>query len=152
MRKTFPDLHVTLIGDGESRAAVEAEVAKHGVGDAVTLAGWRSDAEVRAAIGGGRALLLPSYAEGLPIVIMEAFAMRRPALSTTIAGIPELVDATCGWLVAPGDRDALVAAMSDAMAAPPERLAAMGAEGRKRVEAGHDLAKIAPELVRVFGV
>ncbi|WP_380873805.1 colanic acid biosynthesis glycosyltransferase WcaL [Sphingomonas sp. DBB INV C78] len=151
VRKTFPDLHVTLIGDGESRAAVEAEIAKHDVADAITLAGWRSNAEVRTAIEGARSLLLPSYAEGLPIVIMEAFAMRRPALTTTIAGIPELVDASCGWLVAPGDHDALVAAMSDAMAAPPERLAAMGVEGRKRVEAGHDLARIAPELVRVFG-
>lgn len=152
VRGRFPDLRVLLIGDGESRAAVEAEVAKHGVGDIVTLAGWRSNAEVRAAIGAGRALLLPSYAEGLPIVIMEAFAMRRPALTTTIAGIPELVDASCGWLIAPGDHDALVAAISDAMAANPERLAAMGAEGRTRVEARHDLAKIAPQLLAAFQI
>ncbi|OHT21935.1 glycosyltransferase family 4 protein [Edaphosphingomonas haloaromaticamans] len=150
VRGRFPGLRVILIGDGESRAAIEAEVARHGVGDMVALAGWKSNAEVRAAIADARALLLPSYAEGLPIVIMEAFALRRPALSTTIAGIPELVDAECGWLVPPGDHDALVAALADAMAASPERLAAMGAEGRARVEARHDLAAIAPRLVSLF--
>lgn len=150
VRKAFPDLRVILIGDGESRAAIEAEIAKHQVDDMVMLAGWASNAEVRTVIGQARALLLPSYAEGLPIVIMEAFALRRPALTTTIAGIPELVDANCGWLVPPGDHDALVAAITDAMAATPERLAAMGAEGRTRIEARHDLARIAPKLTAIF--
>lgn len=150
VRARFTDLRVILIGDGESRAAIEAEVAKHQVDDMVMLAGWASNAEVRAVIGQARALLLPSYAEGLPIVIMEAFALRRPALTTTIAGIPELVDSNCGWLVAPGDHDALVAAITDAMAATPEQLAAMGAEGRTRIEARHNLARIAPKLTAIF--
>lgn len=150
VRDRFPDLRVVLIGDGESRKDVEAEIARHGVGDRVTLAGWRSNAEVRAMLRDARALLLPSYAEGLPIVIMEAFALRRPALTTTIAGIPELVDATCGWLVPPGDHDALVAALTDAMAADEARLTAMGAEGRARVAQRHDLARIAPQLLALF--
>lgn len=150
VRDRFPDLRVVLIGDGESRRDVEAEIARHGVGDRVTLAGWRSNAEVRAMLRDARALLLPSYAEGLPIVIMEAFALRRPALTTTIAGIPELVDASCGWLVPPGDHDALVAALTDAMAADETRLAAMGAEGRARVAQRHDLARIAPQLLALF--
>lgn len=150
VRRRFPDLRVLLIGDGESRAAIEAEIATHGVGDIVTLAGWRSNAEVREALQAGRALLLPSYAEGLPIVIMEAFALRRPALTTTIAGIPELVDGACGWLVRPGDHQQLVAAMADAMAASPDRLAAMGAEGRARVVARHDLATIATQITQIF--
>jgi len=150
VRDRFPDLRVTLVGDGESRADVEAEVARHGVADMVKLAGWRSNQEVRAALKDARALLLPSYAEGLPIVIMEAFALRRPALTTTIAGIPELVDASCGWLVPPGDHDALVAALADALAADQARLAAMGAEGRARVEARHDIDRIAPLLLAVF--
>lgn len=150
VRDRFPDLRVVLIGDGESRAAVEAEVARHGVGDRVTLAGWASNDTVRATLRDARALLLPSYAEGLPIVIMEAFALRRPALTTTIAGIPELVDASCGWLVPPGDHEALVAALTDAMAADETRLAAMGAEGRARVAERHDLARIAPQLLALF--
>lgn len=150
VRGQFPDLRVVLIGDGESRAAIEAEIARHGVADMVTLAGWRSNQEVRAQLKGARALLLPSYAEGLPIVIMEAFALRRPALTTTIAGIPELVDGECGWLVPPGDHDALVAALTDAMSAGDDRLAAMGAEGRARIEARHDLTRIAPQLLAVF--
>lgn len=150
VRDRFPDLRIILIGDGESRAAVEAEIEKHAVGDIVTLAGWKSNQEVRAALKGARALLLPSYAEGLPIVIMEAFALRRPALTTTIAGIPELVDAECGWLVPPGDHDALVTALKDAMGAGADRLATMGAEGRRRVEERHDIARIAPQLLALF--
>ena len=48
-------------------------------------------------------MVLPSFAEGLPIVIMEAFALGRPVISTYIAGIPELVDREPGWLVPAGD-------------------------------------------------
>ncbi|MFD2498747.1 glycosyltransferase family 4 protein [Rhizorhabdus histidinilytica] len=97
-----PELSVALIGDGESRAAIEQEIRRTGTGGRVKLLGWRSNAEVRRRIGETRALLLPSHAEGLPIVIMEAFALGRPVIATRIAGIPELVDERCGWLVEPG--------------------------------------------------
>jgi glycosyltransferase involved in cell wall biosynthesis len=61
---------------------------------------------------GKRALVLPSFAEGLPVVIMEAMALRRPVICTYIAGIPELVqDGKNGWLVPAGDVDALVEAI-----------------------------------------
>src|SRR5690606_12954019 len=121
-----------------------------GVDREVILHGWAANDEVRHMIAGSRALLLPSYAEGLPIVIMEAFAMGRPVISTTIAGIPELVDAQCGWLVTPGDSKQLIAAIKDALAASPENLQAMGREGRSRVERMHDRKLQALELQRLF--
>ncbi len=150
LRPRFPGLKVELVGDGESRAEIEAEIARHDVADAISLLGWADNAEVRRRIAASRALMLPSYAEGLPMVIMEAFALARPVLSTTIAGIPELVDAACGWLVPPGDHAALVAAMTAALEASPETLAQMGATGRARVEQQHTLARLAEDLEALF--
>jgi len=142
----FPALRIVLIGDGESRAEIEGKVAQYGLEENVVLAGWGTGAEVRAAIEGARALVLPSFAEGLPIVIMEAFAIGRPVISTRIAGIPELLDETCGWIVEPGDVPALEAALRACLAAPPEALQAMGQEGRARILARHDQDKAAARL------
>ncbi len=150
LRQRFPALRVILVGDGESRAAIEAEIALHGVADHVILHGWGTNEQVRRLIGDSRALLLPSYAEGLPVVIMEAFAMGRPVISTTIAGIPELVDDSCGWLVPPGEHDPLVAAMADALSASPDRLTRMGQVGRDRVTRLHDRRVLAGELEELF--
>lgn len=148
--RDHPGLSVVLIGDGESRAAIEREITGTGTGGRVKLLGWRTNAEVRRRIGETRALLLPSHAEGLPIVIMEAFAMGRPVITTRIAAIPELVDEKCGWLVEPGDAQGLAGAIGSAMAATKAALAKMGREGRKRVVARHDLAMIAPKLIALF--
>ncbi|NRB36660.1 MAG: glycosyltransferase, partial [Rhodobacteraceae bacterium] len=147
---THPEVRVELIGDGASRAEVEAAITRHGVADQITLLGWRDNKEVRARLGAARALLLPSFAEGLPVVIMEAFATGRPAISTYIAGIPELVDAQSGWIIPAGSSDAIAEAMRAAIDTPPERLAAMGREGRARVEARHDVKKNAARLADLF--
>lgn len=138
LRDEFPDLRVILVGDGESRAEIEAEIAKHQVADFIELRGWVANLEVRDLLRASRGMLLPSYAEGLPIVIMEAFALGRPVISTTVAGIPELVDETCGWIIPPGSHDQLVAAMRAMLRATPAELAEMGRVGRKRVEHLHD--------------
>lgn len=151
LRERFPGIRVVLVGDGESRAKIEQEIARHDVGREVVLHGWASNQEVRRMVTGGRALLLPSYAEGLPIVIMEAFALGRPVLSTTVAGIPELVDHECGWLVEPGNHDQLVAAMSAALEASPAELQKMGLRGRARVEQRHDRRVLGRQLHRLFG-
>ena len=84
------------------------------------------------------------------MVIMEAFALGRPVISTYIAGIPELVDASCGWLAPAGDVPALAAAMRAALAASPERLATMGAEARRRGVEQHDVATSARQLKGLF--
>jgi colanic acid/amylovoran biosynthesis glycosyltransferase len=151
LRERFPDLRVHLIGDGESRGEIERAIERHGVGDMVELAGWGSNQQVRDAITGARALLLPSYQEGLPIVIMEAFAQFRPVITTRIAGIPELVDQTCGWLTTPGDEQGLAVAIAQAMSMKRQQLDKMGAEGRRRVEEWHDVDANAVQLLRTFG-
>lgn len=150
LRGRFPDLKVVLVGDGECRAEIEAACRRHGVADRVILHGWASNAEVRSLVAASRALLLPSYAEGLPVAIMEAFALGRPVISTRVAGIPELLDDSCGWLIPPGDPRALMEAMEAALAATPEALAAKGAVGRERVARLHDRRALARTLWRLF--
>ena len=150
LAREFPDMKVVLIGDGETRGEIEAEIEARGLQATFELTGWRANAEVRARLAGARALLLPSFAEGLPIVIMEAMAQGRPAISTYIAGIPELVDASCGWLVPASSVDDLRAAMRDALTATPRRLAEMGREGRARIEARHDVDDLARLLTKRF--
>ena len=145
--KTHPEIRVTLIGDGESRADVEAAIARHGIRDNITLMGWQDNDTVRAELGRARALLLPSFAEGLPVVIMEALALGRPAISTYIAGIPELVDGGCGWIIPAGSVDDIAQAMDSALAAKPATLKAKGAEGRRRVQDRHDVRKNAAALL-----
>ncbi len=83
-------------------------------------------------------MVLPSFAEGLPVVIMEAMALRRPVISTYVAGIPELVrPGIDGWLVPAGDVEALAEAMQACLEAPVEELARMG-------EAAHAARRCAP--------
>lgn len=147
----FPELVVELIGGGEDEPAIRAAIARHGVERQVVLHGWGSNAHVRAQLEAGRAMLLPSYAEGLPIGIMEALAIGRPVLTTRIAGIPELVDEGCGWIFEPGDEAAIAEALRAIMRASSEKRAAMGAEGRRRVEERHDRRKSAQALLAAFG-
>jgi colanic acid/amylovoran biosynthesis glycosyltransferase len=146
----YPDARVVLIGDGETRPRVEAAIARHGLQDRVALHGWADNAAVQQALSQARALLLPSFAEGLPIVIMEAFALSRPVITTYIAGIPELVDSECGWLVPAGDVPALAQVMAECLETHPSDLVRMGAVGRARVEAAHDVAANAAQLLALF--
>jgi glycosyltransferase involved in cell wall biosynthesis len=143
--------HVVLIGDGEMRGELESAAARFDVRDCVTFAGWKTPAEVRAEIVASRALVLPSYAEGLPVSIMEALSLERPVIATWVAGIPELVtDGVDGWLAPATDAVSLAAAMRDAISSPPERLHAMGRAGRERVLLLHDIDRIAEELEALF--
>ncbi len=133
------DATLVLAGDGEMRVPVEARCAALNLGSHVRITGWLSGEQVQQELLRARALVLPSFAEGLPVVIMEAMALGRPVLSTYVAGIPELVTGDCGWLVPAGDADALAQAMIDVLRTDATRLAAMGTEARARVWARHDI-------------
>ena len=111
------------------------------------LGGQRVREELQAA----RALVLPSFAEGLPVVIMEAMALGRPVISTYIAGIPELVEpGRSGWLVPAGAVEPLVDAMVEALTADPAELERMGRAGAARVAEQHDLGIEVRKLAALF--
>ena len=117
------------------------------------ITGWISSDAVREEMLAARALVLPSFAEGLPVVIMEAMALRRPVISTYVAGIPELVrPGEHGWLVPAGDVEALAEAMQECLDAPVDVLARMGEAAHARVVARHDVNKAARMLVGLMRV
>ncbi len=139
LRDRGVDFELILVGDGPMRGEVERLIERLKLGDRVKLAGWMSKAEVRQALIESRAMVLPSFAEGLPVVLMEALALGRPVITTYVAGIPELVTpGETGWLVPAGSLDDLVEAMARAMAASTEELERMGRIGSSRVAARHD--------------
>jgi glycosyltransferase involved in cell wall biosynthesis len=143
----LPGLRLTLVGDGPLRGTLAAQAAAAGIGGRITFAGWQDEDGVRAALAAAQALALPSFAEGLPVVAMEAFAAGRPVIGTNVAGIPELVrPGETGWLVPAGDAAALAAAIAELAATPPARLAAMGAAARARVLDRHDVDAQAARL------
>ncbi|GBL04858.1 glycosyltransferase family 4 protein [Glaciecola sp. KUL10] len=104
------DAHLTLVGDGEMRSDVEAYLAKHRMENKVTITGWVDSDRVKDYLSKTDVMLLPSFAEGLPVAIMEAMATGVPVITTSIAGIPELIiNSATGYLVFPGSTEHLVA-------------------------------------------
>lgn len=152
IRKNGVQMQLVLAGDGPMRPAVEAYIQNHGLDDCVRITGWISNDEVRNELLAARALVLPSFAEGLPVVIMEALALGRPVISTYVAGIPELVrDGDSGWLVPAGSVHDLCTAIATALATPAESLNVMGRAGAARVAELHDAQANAKELAEIIG-
>jgi colanic acid/amylovoran biosynthesis glycosyltransferase len=144
-------VQLVLVGDGELRPTIEALITQLQVQDHVEITGWANTASVRQQLLAARAMVLPSFAEGLPVVIMEALALGRPVITTYIAGIPELVESgVCGWLVPAGSIETLTAALRAALQAPVDQLEAMGQVGARRVFQHHHGATEAAKLVKLF--
>jgi len=142
---------LVLAGDGEMRPAIEAAIALYGLGDRVRITGWISSDQVRAELLAARAMVLPSFAEGLPVVIMEAMALRRPVLTTYVAGIPELVqDGRNGWLFPAGSVEELADAMANCLSMDLDQLQGMGDAARERVLQRHDIDTEVAMLARHF--
>jgi colanic acid/amylovoran biosynthesis glycosyltransferase len=142
---------LTLVGDGPLRPQIEAIIVQSGLQQHVELTGWLSNAAVRQQILAAQMMVLPSFAEGLPVVIMEALALGRPVISTYIAGIPELLENNlCGWLVPSGSVEALASVMSHALELPPLELEQMSQVGRERVRQQHNVTLEAQKLANFF--
>ena len=142
---------LVLVGDGPMRGAIEQRITHHRLNDQIHITGWAGSDEVRQTIRESRALVLPSFAEGLPIVLMEALALGRAVVTTPVAAIPELVThADNGWLVPAGDVVALSAALEQALGTAPDELNEMGQRGRARVAEIHNEASNVRLLARLF--
>ena len=144
---------LVLIGDGPLRPEVEEQIAALRLNHCITVRGWAPREVVRDEILKSRALVLPSFAEGLPVALMEALALGRPVISTFVGGIPELVGhGECGWLVPPSSVSRLASAMSEAITAPVARLESMGKTGARLVSDRHNAAKEASRLADLFAL
>jgi colanic acid/amylovoran biosynthesis glycosyltransferase len=151
LAKEGVSLELVLVGDGPLRAELEARVVALGLSGSVRMTGSLDASRLRAEILASRALVLPSFAEGLPVVLTEALALGRPVIATAVGGVPELVwPGSGGWLVPPASADALASAMREALAAPVKQLAELAHEGRERVRRRHDAARGAARLAALF--
>jgi colanic acid/amylovoran biosynthesis glycosyltransferase len=142
---------IVLAGDGPMRRAIEQRATELGVSDRLRITGWIDGAQVKREILQARAMVLPSFAEGLPVVIMEAMALGRPVISTYIAGIPELVlPGNNGWLVPAGDVEQLTTAIVSCLATDDNELLEMGRHGRDRALERHNVQTEAAKLLLMF--
>jgi colanic acid/amylovoran biosynthesis glycosyltransferase len=141
------DFQLVLAGDGEMRPEIERLIHQNGLQHHITITGWISSAEVRQYLLDAKALVLPSFAEGLPVVIMEAMSLRRPVISTYIAGIPELVlNGTNGFLCSAGDVDSLAKTIHKLLNTDQDTLQQMGDSAFERVVARHQIDTEAAKL------
>jgi colanic acid/amylovoran biosynthesis glycosyltransferase len=151
LKEVGTDFILTLAGHGELRPQLEALIQHYELGSKVRITGWISNDEVRKHILAARALVLPSFAEGLPVVIMEAMALRRPVISTFVAGIPELVrSGEHGWLVPAGDLEALVDAIKTCLNATSDRLNEMSDAAFAQVLRSHELETESAKLATLI--
>ncbi len=150
LREHHPDLTLTLIGDGPERPALEGLANNHGLSGIVTFLGYRSQDDVAAALGAHDLFVLPSFAEGVPVVLMEAMAAHLPVIATQVGGVSELVEhGRSGLLVAPGDVQALADAL-ETLLEDPDLGAKMGAVGAEKVAGEFDSTTEAARLKRLL--
>jgi len=145
--ETRTDITLEIVGGGSLQEQLQAR-AKSLPG--ITFHGYMSQDEVAKKIEAADALVLPSYAEGLPVVYMEALASARPAIATDVAGVSELiVNTETGLLIDPGDSDQLAEAILK-MADNPENRREMGLAGRLRVAKEFNIREEAKRMKTLY--
>jgi colanic acid/amylovoran biosynthesis glycosyltransferase len=144
-------INLVLVGDGELRDDIERSIDLLGIRSNVVITGWLSNDAVRTEIENSRALVLSSFAEGLPVVLMEAMAMGRPVLTSSVAGITELVrSGSEGWVYPPSSVEAIASALRECLAAPPETIDEIGQRAKLRCAEFHMIDKSAACLLGLF--
>ncbi|HSR94401.1 MAG TPA: glycosyltransferase family 4 protein [Solirubrobacterales bacterium] len=144
------DVRLTVVGDGPKRQALESRCRELGLSERVEWTGAVGQEEIPGHYAAADVFCLPSFAEGVPTVLMEAMLTETPVVSTRIAGVSELVDDGAGGvLIPPGRVDSLVASI-ERLAADPALRKRLGAAGRSKVEAEFDAARSARRLAELF--
>jgi len=142
-------LQLRLGGDGEQQQTA-ARAAELGLAERAQLLGWVTGEDKQQQLAQATVYALPSYNEGLPMSVLEAMAHGVPVLSTPVGGIPEAVtDGVEGFLVAPGDVDALAARLQQLLA-EPELAQRMGAAARAKVAGTFASTAVLPALERIY--
>ena len=150
LRDAGHDATLTIVGDGPDRASLERAVDAAGLRMCVEFTGALNQAQVHARYAQADVFVLPSFAEGIPVVLMEAMASGLPCVSTRITGIPELIRSDDeGLLVPPSDAQALARALSG-LIADPARRRCIGAAARVRVERDYHLGRNVSRLSSLF--
>jgi glycosyltransferase involved in cell wall biosynthesis len=145
---TDPATRFVLFGDGPLRGVLTQQIAAAGLEGRIVLAGFRADLDRFLPLVD--VVVLPSYTEGLPCVVLEAFAAARPVVATAVGGTPEVVeDGVSGYLVPAGD-PALLAGRIQDLLCDPAGARAMGERGRQRVRESFSFTSQGPKYLRLF--
>lgn len=145
-----PRLHLHLVGDGPQRADLEVIVREQGLQKQVTFHGYRSQAQLQRHFAEADVFAMASFAEGVPVVLMEAMACGVPVVAPRITGIPELVqDGISGFLTVPGDADSLAASI-ETLLDDPEKRNRFAQEARQVVEQHFNLETETRRLADIF--
>lgn len=140
---------IRIVGEGPLEAELRVLAAELALDERTRFCGFRQDAAVLPHLADG--FVMSSAAEGTPNALMEAMLTGTPAVGTAVGGIPELIeDGVTGFLVAPGDPDALAEAMHRMMNLSPDAVARMGESARVRVVATHDLEGVVDRWEELF--
>lgn len=145
-----PQWRLVVIGDGPRRHLLQRQVQDAGLGDRVHLLGRAPDEVVHAWFAAATLFVHPTLYEGSSLVTLEAMARRRAVVATTAGGIPDkVIPGVTGWLVAPGDAEALAAGLRSALS-DRSRLAAMGKAGRAVVERQFSWTAVTDRLLDLY--
>ncbi|HLC41478.1 MAG TPA: glycosyltransferase family 4 protein [Methylomirabilota bacterium] len=143
-----PEAHLMIAGDGELRETLDREADTLGVRHALTLLGARSDVPI--VLSAADLVVLPSLNEGMGRVLVEAMALGKAVVATSVGGVPHVVvDGETGLLVPPSDPDALAKAII-ALLTNPERCRAMGEAGRRRALAEFSLTVMEGRILGLY--
>lgn len=137
-----------IVGDGEQRGALEAEVQNHGIGPVTKLLGTRRD--VPRLLAAADACLLSSISEGIPLTLIEAMAARLPVVSTDVGGVAEVVVPEVTGLLAPPGDDSLLANHLIRLDADRAFASRLGRHGAARAEELFSFQRMADGYARVF--
>jgi colanic acid/amylovoran biosynthesis glycosyltransferase len=150
LRRRQLEVSTSIVGDGPARRELQTVTRRLRLSEHVRFLGAVGQDDIRRLYAGADIFCLPSFAEGIPVVAMEAMAMELPVVTTRVMGIPELVtDGTEGLLVPPGRVDPLTEALERLVRAPEERRE-MGRAARRKVEREYDVARSAEQLRAVL--
>jgi colanic acid/amylovoran biosynthesis glycosyltransferase len=143
-------VRLRLVGSGPDEASLREHAARTTARECVVFEGAINQDRIREFYASADAFCLPSFAEGLPVVLMEAMAMEIPCVTTHIAGSPELIrDGEDGLLVPPSDLEALVQALARLIDDPALRRR-LARSGRARVVEHYDLRRSVERLAQIF--
>jgi colanic acid/amylovoran biosynthesis glycosyltransferase len=132
-------IRLRLIGDGVDRPALESFIRVRALDDAVTLDGALPHEAIRQRLAEADIFVLPSFAEGLPIALMEAMAMEVPCISTVIAGIPELIRSGIDGLLVPSSSEKELGDAIERLILDPQLRQSLAISARRRVLEHYDL-------------
>ncbi len=150
--KQHPDLQLTIVGDGPDRQSLELQASQLGISNRLKFVGYQSQEAVCQYLQNCDIFVLPSFAEGLPVVLMEAMATGIPVIATAIAAISELVeDGINGYLVPPGAVEPLAQRL-DQLLSDSQLRQTLGQAGRIRVEQAFNLYQEVDSLKRLMGL